>query len=553
MGSKIINKQKVLLIGLDGGTYKIIDLFIKEGLLPNLKQMMETGSYGILESTIPPITAPAWASFMTGKNPGKHGIIQFYDVTGFNDLTKKPSLSLYDADINIVNYSTIKQATIFDVFKRSEKEVISINIPMTYPTPETNGHVISCWLTPPDVENYTFPKSLKNEIPGYRIDQHFGEKMFALPSTKSSSMDSEFMFRDLTDVLKKRKETALKLLLNKPWDLFMICFTETDRIQHYFWRVLDEEYYDYTSEIEKEKESFRAFFVDIDNAIGELVNASGKNTSKMIISDHGFTSPAKYRFHINKWLQDLGLLSVVNNNQDKKKENQRMNLIKHLFPFFFRKKIENNETEGSKNVDWISSKAWGLNLNRNWGGIYIMSNHRDNKLLGKIRKSLLDVEDILYKRKIVENVYTREELYSGPYTDIFSDLVFKLYDDYEAGIEGQIDISENSIISHVRPYPNGRGNHDREGIYILTDGVFKQMGLSGQYSIQDIFPTILYLLNLPIPEDIDGRVALDLIDKKYKSLYPVKWEQPLSVMRDKTDAEQDKEAIKDRLRNLGYL
>ena len=552
MDSKISESlNKILLIGLDGGTYRIIDPLIKEGLLPNLKLMMETGSYGILESTIPPVTAPAWASFMTGKNPGKYGVIQFYDVNGFNEITKEPNLSLYNAEI--VNYNAIRSATIFDVFKKSEKKIISINIPMTYPPPETNGHVISCWLTPPNAESFTFPKHLKDEISGYRIDQYFGEKMFALPSSKTFSMSSETIFNDLIDILLLRKNTALKMMKSKPWDIFMICFTETDRVQHYFWRVVDKEYHEYTPEINKEKELFRTFFSTLDTAIGELVNASGKNTSKMIISDHGFTSPAKYRFHINKWLQDLGLFSVVNNNQDKKNENQRMNLIKHLFAFFFRKKIENNETESSKNGDWTSSKAWGLNLNRNWGGIYIMSDHRDNKLLEKTRKSLLDVEDVLYKRKIVENAYTREELYSGPYTDIFPDLVFKLYDDYEAGIEGQIDISEKSIISHVRPYPNGRGNHDREGIYILTDGVFKQMGLSGQYSIQDIFPTILYLLNLPIPEDVDGRVAMDLIDEKYKSLYPVKWEQPLSVMRDKTDAEQDKEAIKDRLRNLGYL
>lgn len=551
MESKIINKQKVLLIGLDGGTYKIIDLFIKEGLLPNLKQMMETGSYGILESTIPPITAPAWASFMTGKNPGKHGIIQFYDVTGFNNLTKKPSLSLYDADINIVNYSTIKQATIFDVFKRSEKEVISINIPMTYPTPETNGHVISCWLTPPDVENYTFPKSLKNEIPGYRIDQHFGEKMFALPSTKSSSMDSEFMFRDLTDVLKKRKETALKLLLNKPWDLFMICFTETDRIQHYFWRVLDEEYYDYTSEIEKEKESFRAFFVDIDNAIGELVDASGDDTLNIIISDHGFRSPAKRRFHINKWLETQGLFSLKNIDLNGIAIKEKSMLKKYISLLFSRK--TNQQNIAKKEINWDLTKAWGLNLNRNWGGIYIMSTHSDIGIRERIQDLLIEVKDELSKQQIIELIYTREELYSGPYTNKFPDLIFKLRDEYEAGIEGQIDILEKSIISYQHPYPDGRGNHDREGIYIVNGWAFNQFGSFEQFSIQDIFPTILYLLDIPIPEDVDGKVMIDLINREYQSKHSLKWQKPLSVQKVSVVQNKNDNDIKEKLHNLGYL
>ncbi|UCD87407.1 MAG: alkaline phosphatase family protein, partial [Desulfobacterales bacterium] len=65
------------IIGLDGATFRIIRPLVKEGKLPRLRKMMEEGAWGDLESTIHPLSPQAWASFMTGKNPGKHGIFEF--------------------------------------------------------------------------------------------------------------------------------------------------------------------------------------------------------------------------------------------------------------------------------------------------------------------------------------------------------------------------------------------------------------------------------------------------------------------------------------------
>lgn len=69
--------MKTLILGLDGGTFEIIDPLIKQNKLPNLSYLIKNGCHGILKSTIHPITAPAWTSFMTGVNPGKHGIYDF--------------------------------------------------------------------------------------------------------------------------------------------------------------------------------------------------------------------------------------------------------------------------------------------------------------------------------------------------------------------------------------------------------------------------------------------------------------------------------------------
>ena len=69
--------KKVLFIGLDGATFDVLDPLMDKGLMPRLKQFIAEGVRGPLETTIPPITPTAWVSWMTGKNPGKHGVFEF--------------------------------------------------------------------------------------------------------------------------------------------------------------------------------------------------------------------------------------------------------------------------------------------------------------------------------------------------------------------------------------------------------------------------------------------------------------------------------------------
>ena len=70
-----------LLIGLDGATYDILNQLIAEGVMPNLGEIIEGGSRGILRSTIHPLTPPAWATLMTGRTPGNHGVFDFIQVS----------------------------------------------------------------------------------------------------------------------------------------------------------------------------------------------------------------------------------------------------------------------------------------------------------------------------------------------------------------------------------------------------------------------------------------------------------------------------------------
>ena len=69
--------EKVFVLGLDGATPDIMMSMIERGELPAFKEIIRRGGYGRLQSTIPPISPPAWTAFATGKNPGKNGILGF--------------------------------------------------------------------------------------------------------------------------------------------------------------------------------------------------------------------------------------------------------------------------------------------------------------------------------------------------------------------------------------------------------------------------------------------------------------------------------------------
>lgn len=108
-----MSSTRVFVIGLDGATFDLLDPWIGEGRLPHFKRMMEKSTYGRLESTIPPITPPAWTSFMTGVNPGKHGILDFFTL-------KENSFEKV-----LVNSSHIRSKRFWDLAQRRGKRVSS--------------------------------------------------------------------------------------------------------------------------------------------------------------------------------------------------------------------------------------------------------------------------------------------------------------------------------------------------------------------------------------------------------------------------------------------
>ena len=126
--------RKVLVIGLDGATFDLLGPWIEEGWLPNLSRLIREGASGGLKSTSPPISSAAWASFATGKNPGKHGIVDFVH----------PEEGGYQ--ISVVNSGKRASKAIWNLISEAGGQVGVVGVPVTYPPEEVNGFMISSFL-----------------------------------------------------------------------------------------------------------------------------------------------------------------------------------------------------------------------------------------------------------------------------------------------------------------------------------------------------------------------------------------------------------------------
>jgi len=212
---------KVLVVGLDGGTFDLVKPWVSEGELPNFRRLMEEGVSQNLSVELPPGTVPNWPSFMTGKNAGKHGVIHWFSRTQGS------------SSWSMVNAHSIKEKTLWEIIGAHGKESIVMNVPVTYPPKPLKGRLITGLLTPPSAKNFTYPPELKREI-----ESQVGCYKIYPDEVYQEGREEKFL-DSLMETLEIRFKTSRYLMEHFPWDFFMIVFSETDAIQHAFWKFID--------------------------------------------------------------------------------------------------------------------------------------------------------------------------------------------------------------------------------------------------------------------------------------------------------------------------
>jgi predicted AlkP superfamily phosphohydrolase/phosphomutase len=529
---------RVLVFGIDGGSYRIISKGIEAGRLPTFAKLMNEGASGTLKSSFPPITAPAWATCFTGKNPGKHGIFSFYS-NEFNTL--RP-----------VSSGDIKSETFPEVLSRNGKKVGLVNLPLTYPIPKVNGFVVSGLLTPPG-KPYTYPAELQQKLDemNYKIevDAHF-------PPGKE-----ELYLDEILDTQRRRREGLYYLMQNMEWDVFAYFYRETDISSHTFWRFGDTKPGRATEGTPRLADAVLKVYEEADVTLSSMMKYVGSDTIVIVMSDHGFQGMDKM-VHINNWLMRKGYASYKSGWRTSAKKfvyrssPDRYYKLLMKSGFLFRSLFDHirEGTAGilsGNDIDWNKTFAYSkvggvspvlsLNLNEEMPD-YV-------QLRANLAKDLAELKDE-EGRSIVKKVWKREELYHGPLLNSAPGLVATFEDGYCA----YPHLSSGGAI--VTPsLPTQSGIHEMEGVLMaLGPGVTNVGGLNAD--IMDLAPTILHILGVPIPSDMDGEVLRGMFSSSSPLYSRVDEIEPIAAVSGESEkpfTEQDEKRVLSHLKDLGYV
>lgn len=547
---------RVLVIGLDGATFSLIEPWAKEGKLPTLAGLMAQGIRGNLASTIPYITAPAWTSFMTGVNPGKHGIFDFAVRQG------------HSYDVKIISGRDIQTPTLWKILSQAGKRVGVLNCPVTYPPEEVDGYLVGGMLTPSIKSQFTYPPSLREELltrfPGYDLEP-------ALASSDRMRTKREMATGVFPSAETRAEATRFLLERLGNWDFFFTVFIEPDRIQTYLWDDMDPAHPRHDRALAVEfGNKIREHYQHLDRLIAGLIyDLADERTWVFIVSDHGFAGVHRF-FFPNVWLWKEGYLalqprasSILEKTLDLMRGSPlaypAKRLAKALFPDWgFTTQLRSRTF--LERVDWSRTRAFwggdgGLSINlrgREPEGIVEPSAEYE-ALREELIAKLSALRDPHSGELVVEKVLRREEIYQGPMVELSPDLrvVWKEYPEQKKTYFAAGELWAEEAFG----YTGQTGDHAYYGILIAAGPGIKPGTVIQGASIIDLAPTILWLLGLPVPDYMDGRVLMDCFSDDFTASRPMRRTEAMAEAEGKKPGytpEEEKE-LREKLRGLGYL
>ena len=559
-----VHADKVLVIGLDGATFDLIKPWAAEGALPTLQRLMQTGVHGSLRSTIPPMTGPAWTSFATGVNPGQHRL--------FDWIAREPG-SYQFLPVTAVD---CKAPTIYSLLSQTGRRVCALNIPMTYPPLPVNGVVVSGLPAPSTRNTITYPPELFQEI----IDAVGDYILYPDPGQAYSDSGVDAFLTRLYKTTELRVRTLDYLRQREAWDFAMVVFNGTDTISHALWKYMDKSHPLHDArQAEKYGNAIRDYYHHLDGHLARLVDTLPDDTTLIVMSDHGFGPFHKF-IHVNNWLLREGFMRLKPGLRSRVKGSlfragfSPMNVYDTLMRLGFgalKREVVRGQGQGLlktlflsfEDVDWSRTQAYSLG---NVGQIRINLAGREpfgcvqpgveyEKVRDQIIERLGTLRDPKTGELVVETVYKREEIYSGPYLEDAPDIVF-LPRRLEYFGFGEYEFGSHKIIEAMKRGISG--THRMNGIF-LAYGAAVRAGLEVQNAqLIDLAPTILHLMGEPVPAHMDGRVLQEITrpdwqpSSRPRSQTPTAGSNGSALPTDVLSAEEQK-VLADRLRSLGYV
>ncbi len=458
-------QKRVLVLGLDCASPQLVFESFRDDL-PNLRKLMDGGTWGTLESSIPCITVPAWSSMLSSRDPGVLGVYGFRNRADYS----------YDA-MRVANSRAVTLPRVWDILSAFEKESVVIGVPQTYPVTPVNGHLVSAFLTPGTDSAFTYPAVFKQEVLKVAPNYAFDVKPFRTD-------DKDSLQQRLLDVAEAQFTLLEYAITQKPWDFFMHVNMGVDRVQHAFWQHHDPTHRQHVNG-NRYQHVIRDYYKLVDEQIGRLIALAPDGTAILIVSDHG-VKRMDGGICINEWLWENGWL------------------VLNTLPA--RGRLMRFE---EADVDWSRTRAWAS------GGYYgrIFLNIAGREPQGVIAPGEVEsVRDQLASEIAAipgpddEPLNTRvmkPEVVYSQVNNIAPDLMVYF---------GDLHWRSVGSLGHGKHYTfdNDTGpddaNHDPHGMYILYEPNQRGQGRVERHQLMDIAPTILDRLVIEVPSPMQGRI-----------------------------------------------
>ncbi len=574
------DRAKVLLYGLDGVSWELLDPLLSEGLLPNLATFLKKGSYGVLETTIPTLTMPAVPALYTGMNPGELGIFSLSKPTG-----------------DIITINDIRFPRLWDYMKENELRSLVFNAKFTYPPDHVDGIMISAGPLPSKASPYTHPEGIREELE-------------AISCQRSVTGDEVSDYQGIDRAPKKHYTFCLEEMNSRFKRFLHLCEKEefpfifnwegmTDAVQHRLW------YY---------PELLKDFFSRVDENLGQLMERF-PDYNIFLVSDHGFHGSARIRFHVNTWLEELGylkrsgspflrpfvnlahmlarnyipdsllesLMGIV--NRTKKNPGRSPGQSATLAPNSGEEGKGEEEGAGYDSLEDMNArdlnyaKSWrlahlpGIDYQRSkafqseqWGIDVVNCTDEEyeriradiiarahelqapSRFTSPARKpELVSQQDL---GKVIQLAAQREDIFSGAHIAKIPDIVFLPSYDF---------FPEYQLSSSLFSRPAGKskrvvpGDHNRapRGIFAVSGPQVRSLGKGKNVRIIDIAPTILHLMRLGVPTFLDGAVYGDIVLETREVQRYNDSKDGQHVSREMSRDEQQE--MREHLKNMGYV
>ena len=517
-------RTKLVVIGLDGASFNLLEPWLKNNHLPNLQKLREEGVWADMQSCLPPVTAPNWKCYSTGKNPGKLGVFWWEIV----DLKNKK--------ISFPNALSYHGAEIWDYMNKSGLKTAIINMPTTYPPKKVDGCMISGGRGAKDYD-FTYPRELER-----RLKNDFDYRVH-MPIIGLIEQNPEVAVNDVIKLIDTRFRVAADMLNNH--DFVHITIFYINVLQHFFW----------------DDDLVKRGWETIDYYIGKFM---ADDIDIIVMSDHG-SNKIDEVFFINTWLEEEGylllkrdladLLHFVGLNQERLK---RLSVKTKLAPFLMKimPRVLKKKIPTEDGMVKIEGKVGKINWNKSLvfasgqGPIYIIDrSEKNDELRDELIAKLETLRNPATGSRMIRKAYKKEEIYAGGFLSKAPCVILE----QEQGIHIDGSIGSKYVWDTSNRW---KAENRRDGIFIAYGSDIKKGFELSKVEITDLAPTILHKMGLPVLMDMDGRVIKEIF-KENSEAYRRKIkhieadEDVLHQYFQTFDRGEDE--VKSRLKDLGYL